>query len=199
MLFHVSEGPGIERFEPRPSSYTDDPVVWAIDAARLRNYLVPRECPRVTYYAGPETTADDVQRFLGSSPAVIAEKSHLSVVTTVRILPARRDVPRRRPRTANPSIRSVSSGLRREPGRGLAGGALEGLLVGRRGVEPAEAAVERLQRRQQQAERDQAVSDDPEDEPGGLLPDVVPRPDRAAEQGAGDADATERAGRGEAV
>jgi hypothetical protein len=75
MLFHVSEESGIERFEPRPSSYTDEPVVWAIDADRLHNYLLPRECPRVTYYAGCETTAADVERFLGSSPAVIAVES----------------------------------------------------------------------------------------------------------------------------
>ena len=75
MLFHVSEEPGIGRFEPRPSPYTDEPVVWAIDAARLRNYLLPRDCPRVTYYAGPETTVADVERFLGSSPAVIAIES----------------------------------------------------------------------------------------------------------------------------
>jgi hypothetical protein len=72
MLFHVSEEPGIGRFEPRPSPYAEGPVVWAIDADRLRNYLLPRECPRVTYYAGPETTAADVERFLGSSPAVVA-------------------------------------------------------------------------------------------------------------------------------
>ena len=75
MLFHVSEESGIERFEPRPSQYADEPVVWAIDADRLRNYLLPRECPRVTYYAGPKTTAPDVERFLGSSPAVIAVES----------------------------------------------------------------------------------------------------------------------------
>jgi hypothetical protein len=75
MLFHVSEESGIERFEPRPSPYTDEPVVWAIDADRLRNYLLPRECPRVTYYAGHETTAADVERFLGSSPAVVAVES----------------------------------------------------------------------------------------------------------------------------
>jgi hypothetical protein len=75
MLFHVSEESGIERFEPRPSPYTDDSVVWAIDADRLRNYLLPRECPRVTYYAGRETTAADVERFLGRSPAVIAIES----------------------------------------------------------------------------------------------------------------------------
>jgi hypothetical protein len=75
MLFHVSEESGIERFEPRPSKYTDEPVVWAIDADRLRNYLVPRDCPRVTYYAGRATTAADVERFLGSSPAVVAVES----------------------------------------------------------------------------------------------------------------------------
>ena len=75
MLFHVSEEPGIERFEPRPSQYTDEPVVWAVDADRLRNYLLPRECPRVTYYAGRETTAADAERFLGTSPAVIAVES----------------------------------------------------------------------------------------------------------------------------
>lgn len=75
MLFHVSEKPGIERFEPRHSSYTDKPVVWAIDAERLCNYLVPRECPRVTYYAGLKTTSGDVERFLGTSQAVVAVES----------------------------------------------------------------------------------------------------------------------------
>jgi hypothetical protein len=78
VLFHISEESGIERFEPRPSEYTDEPVVWAIDADHLRNYLVPRDCPRVTYYAGRETTAADVDRFLGSSVAVVAVESSWS-------------------------------------------------------------------------------------------------------------------------
>jgi len=47
MLFHVSETPGIEQFAPRFSEAARGPAVWAIDAARLRNYLVPRRCPRV--------------------------------------------------------------------------------------------------------------------------------------------------------
>jgi hypothetical protein len=72
MLFHVSEQGGIERFEPRVPETGGDPVVWAIDDARLRNYLVPRDCPRVTYYAGRETTHADRERFLGSSAAVLA-------------------------------------------------------------------------------------------------------------------------------
>ena len=70
-LFHLSEQPGIPVFEPRVSEGGRGPAVWAIDGNRLRNYLVPRECPRVTYYAGPQTTAADIERFLGSSTAVI--------------------------------------------------------------------------------------------------------------------------------
>ena len=75
MLFHVSEESGIERFEPRASEDGGEPVVWAIDAARLRNYLLPRECPRVTFYAGRDTAPADVERFLGTSPAVVAVES----------------------------------------------------------------------------------------------------------------------------
>jgi hypothetical protein len=72
MLFHISEEPDIERFVPRPSQYTTDPVVWAISAERLCNYLLPRDCPRVTYYADKNTSADDRVRFLGNSRAVVA-------------------------------------------------------------------------------------------------------------------------------
>jgi hypothetical protein len=72
MLFHMSEDPGIKRFEPRPPDSGGDPVVWAIDADHLRNYLVPRDCPRVTYFAGSETTVADKERFLSGSSAVVA-------------------------------------------------------------------------------------------------------------------------------
>ena len=76
MLFHISEEPGIERFEPRPSPSHPEPVVWAINEERLPNYLLPRDCPRVTYYAHATTTAAaDVERFLGSSRAVVAVES----------------------------------------------------------------------------------------------------------------------------
>ena len=74
MLYHVSKQSGIERFEPR-SVDGGEAVVWAVDSERLRNYLLPRDCPRVTFYAGPDSTADDVQRFLGSSSAVVAVES----------------------------------------------------------------------------------------------------------------------------
>jgi hypothetical protein len=49
-----------------------EPVVWAIAAQRLHNYLLPRDCPRVTYYAGGLTDRDDVERFLGPSRTVVA-------------------------------------------------------------------------------------------------------------------------------
>jgi hypothetical protein len=71
-LIHVSEESGIQRFEPRPTKYVSDPVVWAIEVARLCNYLMPRDCPRVTYYAGSETSPADVDKFLGLSRAVVA-------------------------------------------------------------------------------------------------------------------------------
>jgi hypothetical protein len=75
MLFHVSEQAGIERFEPRASAYTREPVVWAIDGERLANYLLPRDCPRVTFYAGRNTTGADAERFLESSRTVVAIES----------------------------------------------------------------------------------------------------------------------------
>ena len=52
-LFHVSERPGIARFEPRlpptANAAVRTPVVWVVDEAHLPNYLVPRECPRVAF------------------------------------------------------------------------------------------------------------------------------------------------------
>jgi hypothetical protein len=75
VVFHVSEDPGIREFVPRPSRHTKYPVVWAVNSEKLRNYLLPRECPRVTYYAGPDTTAADAQRLLGASSAVVAIES----------------------------------------------------------------------------------------------------------------------------
>jgi uncharacterized protein DUF6886 len=71
MLFHVSEDGGIQRFEPRVS-VRGESLVWAIDAGHLRNYLLPRDCPRVTYGAGRQAAAADIERFLGSSAAVVA-------------------------------------------------------------------------------------------------------------------------------
>ena len=75
MLFHISHHPGIGKFEPRTPRDGGTPVVWAVDGARLRNYLLPRDCPRVTFYAGAETTPRDREKYLGSSDAVVAVES----------------------------------------------------------------------------------------------------------------------------
>jgi len=74
-MFHVSEEGDIECFEPRWSETVGQSVVWAVDARHLHNYLLPRECPRVTYYAGPRTLKADIEEFLGNSRAVVAIES----------------------------------------------------------------------------------------------------------------------------
>lgn len=83
-LFHVSEEPDIRVFVPRLPSRRDlDPavgLVWAINEACLPNFLTPRNCPRVTYHVGAQTTAGDRQRFFsspGATHAVIVESAWL--------------------------------------------------------------------------------------------------------------------------
>ncbi|MEM0914495.1 MAG: DUF6886 family protein [Planctomycetota bacterium] len=85
-LFHVSEESGIEVFEPRTGADGGEAVVWAVREDRLSNYLVPRDCPRVTYYAADRTTDADIARFLGSSRCVLAiESAWLSRVRQARL------------------------------------------------------------------------------------------------------------------
>jgi len=71
-LYHVSEDAGIDVFEPRRTDGAEEALVWAIAGERLCNYLVPRDCPRVTFYAGPLTSPDDCERLLRSNTAVVA-------------------------------------------------------------------------------------------------------------------------------
>jgi hypothetical protein len=72
-LFHISEQPGIKIFEPRPSpshfeQVTGD-VVLGISGKLLHNYLLPRDCPRVTWYAAEKTTEEDIDKFLNNTTA----------------------------------------------------------------------------------------------------------------------------------
>ncbi|MFN8945973.1 MAG: DUF6886 family protein [Pseudobdellovibrionaceae bacterium] len=80
-LFHASEEAGIQVFKPRqvpsPDTGIQGLAVWAIDEAHLPNYLLPRDCPRVTYAAAKQTSNDDRQKFLTGTTArrVIALES----------------------------------------------------------------------------------------------------------------------------
>lgn len=65
-LWHVSEDPTIEVFVPhhRPLHALEGPLVWAVDTWHLPLYWFPRDCPRATWWAKDDTTADDVERWL---------------------------------------------------------------------------------------------------------------------------------------
>jgi hypothetical protein len=73
-LWHVSEDDSITRFEPHRSATaaSDEPRVWAVDTRHLPLYWFPRACPRGTFWAGPETSAEDVERLLAGASRVHA-------------------------------------------------------------------------------------------------------------------------------
>lgn len=84
-LYHVSEEPGIEVFQPRPSPQQYDNikknVVFAISDKMLHNYLLPRNCPRVTFYAKPGSSQSDIDTYLGTSKYVVTvEESWLEKI-----------------------------------------------------------------------------------------------------------------------
>lgn len=70
-LFHVSENPDIKTFIPRPSpSYFKEitgNVVFAINDRLLHNYLLPRDCPRVCYYARQDSSTVDIANYISPS------------------------------------------------------------------------------------------------------------------------------------
>jgi hypothetical protein len=72
-LFHISEEPNIKIFIPRPSPSeikgVKGDVVFAITEKLLHNYLLPRDCPRVTYFAKPGSLQSDIERFFGQTTA----------------------------------------------------------------------------------------------------------------------------------
>jgi len=64
-LWHVSDDFGILRLEPRVSAATPElELVWAVDTRHLPLFWFPRECPRGTFWAGEDTTDEDVEYFL---------------------------------------------------------------------------------------------------------------------------------------
>jgi len=51
--------------------------VWAVDEEHLPNYLLPRDCLRVTFYAGKDSDPGDIERIMSGTSAerVIAVES----------------------------------------------------------------------------------------------------------------------------
>jgi hypothetical protein len=77
-LFHFSDEPTIEVFEPRPvripsprpagGEWLNGPLVWAIEDRRQPMYLFPRDCPRILIWPTPATTPADRQLWFGDGP-----------------------------------------------------------------------------------------------------------------------------------
>jgi len=65
-IFHVSDRSDIELFEPRSHASWPDlpPRVWAVEERMLHTFLVPRNCPRITWYAIDTSTDEDVRRYM---------------------------------------------------------------------------------------------------------------------------------------
>jgi hypothetical protein len=78
-LFHFSDDPRIEVFEPRPvhipasrspeREWLNGPLVWAIDRPHSILYLFPRDCPRIVIWPTARTTDEDRSKWIGSSSA----------------------------------------------------------------------------------------------------------------------------------
>lgn len=72
LLYHFSEDPGIEVFQPRTLPTRPDatvPVVWAIEASHQHMYLFPRDCPRALLWPVEGTTEADRAAWFGHSDA----------------------------------------------------------------------------------------------------------------------------------
>jgi hypothetical protein len=69
-LFHISEEKDIHKFYPRPSPSViqgvKGDVVFAITGKLLHHYLLPRDCPRIGYYATYKTTGKDRSTYLNN-------------------------------------------------------------------------------------------------------------------------------------
>lgn len=71
VLYHFSEDPSIEVFEPRTPAHRPgvEPLVWAIDEWHAPAYFFPRDCPRILLWPLPATTTEDRERWFGASDA----------------------------------------------------------------------------------------------------------------------------------
>ena len=91
-LFHVSEEANISQFEPRIPDRDDLDkkvgLVWAIDEARLPNFLTPRNCPRVAYHIGKYTNDIDIEKFFSSptmTHTIVIESKWLEIIKSTTL------------------------------------------------------------------------------------------------------------------
>jgi hypothetical protein len=86
-LWHVSENPSIERFAPHVSATaaSSEPRVWAVDTRHLPFYWFPRQCPRGTFWATPDTTPDDAALLRGFPRVHVVESEWLESMRSTEV------------------------------------------------------------------------------------------------------------------
>lgn len=87
-LWHVSENPSLERFEPHVSATaaSPEPWVWAVDTRHLPFFWFPRDCPRGTFWATLDTTPEDAALLFNASRVHVVEAAWLDAVRTARVV-----------------------------------------------------------------------------------------------------------------
>jgi hypothetical protein len=89
-LYHFSEEPNIEVFEPRTMAQRPEitePLVWAIQDDHQHMYLFPRDCPRALLWPVESTTEADRAAWFGRSDAGVI--AHVEYAWLERIRAAR--------------------------------------------------------------------------------------------------------------
>lgn len=89
-LWHVSEDPTIERFEPHvpATNPAATPAVWAVDTRHLPLFWFPRDCPRGCAWASERTSSEDRDRFFADTDAArihVIEERWLPVMRTTTL------------------------------------------------------------------------------------------------------------------
>ena len=91
-LYHVSEESDIKIFNPRIPTRDDlinsVGLVWAINEKCLPNFLTPRDCPRVTYHIGKNTSKEDIDKYISSksiSHVVVIENSWFETMKSTKL------------------------------------------------------------------------------------------------------------------
>ena len=86
-LWHLSESATIRRFEPHVAATAEssEPRVWAVDTRHQPFYWFPRDCPRGTFWAAPDTTSEDVELLGGARRVHVVEVRWLERIRAARV------------------------------------------------------------------------------------------------------------------